>query len=147
MAAQDELTCFKAYDVRGAVPDELNEEIAYGIGRAFVDLTRAKRVCVGRDMRLSGPAISTALIDGLNDAGADVLDIGLAGTEEIYAATSNFGLDGGIAVTASHNPAHHNGMKLVRAEARPVSGDTGLGQIRDAVATRSYGAKATRRGT
>lgn len=133
------LTCFKAYDIRGAVPDELNADIAYGIGRAFADLIGAHRVAVGRDMRLSGDLIAGALVRGLNDAGVDVLDIGLSGTEEIYAATAQFGLDGGIAVTASHNPAHHNGMKLVRAEARPVSSDTGLNQIRDQVAaTRSW---------
>jgi phosphomannomutase len=147
MTNRPNLECFKAYDIRGAVPDELNERTAYGIGRAFVDLTSARRVCVGRDMRLSGPEISAALMDGLNDAGADVLDIGLAGTEEIYAATTQFELDGGIAVTASHNPAHHNGMKLVRAESRPISGDTGLNDIRDAVGRDHWPASTVARGT
>lgn len=147
MGSQRNLDCFKAYDIRGSVPDELNEEIAYGIGRAFVGLTGAQRVCVGRDMRLSGPSISGALMNGLNDAGADVLDIGLSGTEEIYAATAQFELDGGIAVTASHNPAHHNGMKLVRSEARPVSGDTGLNDIRHAVAEGNWPKRRGERGS
>ena len=147
MNSQSNLDCFKAYDIRGPVPDELNEDIAYGIGRAFVGLTDAQRVCVGRDMRLSGPSICGALINGLNDAGADVLDIGLSGTEEIYAATAQFELDGGIAVTASHNPAHHNGMKLVRKKARPVSGDTGLNDIRDAVAEGKWATPRRQRGS
>lgn len=122
-------SCFKAYDVRGKVPSELNPELAYNIGRAFVQFTGAKSVAVGRDMRLSGPAICAELIRGLTEQGADVLDIGIVGTEEVYHATFSQGLGGGIMVTASHNPADYNGMKMVRAEARPISADTGLMDI------------------
>ena len=121
--------CFKAYDVRGRVPEELNPDIAYRIGRAFADETGAKRVVVGHDIRLSGPALSEALTKGFNDAGVDVTDIGLVGTETIYFATAHYGYDGGVMITASHNPPHDNGMKMVRSESRPISGDTGLGAI------------------
>ncbi len=124
------LSCFKAYDIRGRIPDELNEDVAYRIGRAFVELLSPATVVVGHDIRLSGPALSAALSDGLRDAGADVLDIGLCGTEEVYFATWHLRAGGGIMVTASHNPADYNGMKLVREEARPVSGDSGLDDIR-----------------
>lgn len=122
-------SCFKAYDVRGKVPSQLNPELAYKIGRAFVQFTGAKSVAVGRDMRLSGPAICEELIRGLTEQGADVLDIGIVGTEEVYHATFSQQLGGGIMVTASHNPADYNGMKMVRAEARPISADTGLMDI------------------
>lgn len=122
-------SCFKAYDVRGKVPSELNPELAYNIGRAFVQFTGATSVAVGRDMRLSGPSICAELIRGLTEQGADVLDIGIVGTEEVYHATFSQKLGGGIMVTASHNPADYNGMKMVRAEARPISADTGLMDI------------------
>ncbi|MDX1657090.1 MAG: phosphomannomutase, partial [Candidatus Competibacteraceae bacterium] len=124
------LTCFKAYDIRGRVPDQLNEEVAYRIGRAYVQHLQARRVVVGRDIRLTSTSLAQALSRGLTDAGADVLDIGLCGTEEVYFATFHQGLDGGIMVTASHNPMDYNGMKLVREAARPISGDSGLGAIR-----------------
>jgi len=117
---------FKAYDIRGKVPEELNEEIAYRIGRAYVDLFKANQVAVGYDVRLSSPALAGALIKGLTEGGCDVIDIGLCGTEQIYFATFHLGLDGGIMVTASHNPRDYNGMKLVRSGARPLSGDSGL---------------------
>ena len=91
MTASERLPCFKAYDIRGRVPDELDAGLAYAIGRAFVDVIGAGQVCVGRDARLSGPEICGALVDGLNEAGADVLDLGLAGTEEVYFATSHYG--------------------------------------------------------
>ncbi|MBS1713637.1 MAG: phosphomannomutase [Armatimonadetes bacterium] len=123
------LPCFKAYDVRGVVPDELNPEVAYAIGRALADETGAGSVCLGRDIRLSGPRLLDALADGLNDAGADVTDLGLVGTEMVYFATARYGFDAGVMITASHNPPQYNGMKMVRSESRPISGDTGLKNI------------------
>ncbi|HRX71830.1 MAG: phosphomannomutase [Gammaproteobacteria bacterium] len=126
-----ELTCFKAYDIRGRVPDELNENLAYRIGRAYGVFLRPRRVAVGYDVRLSSPALCAALANGLLDSGADVLNIGLCGTEEIYFAAFEHRLDGGIMVTASHNPMDYNGMKLVRERAKPVSGDNDLFAIRD----------------
>ena len=126
-----QLTCFKAYDVRGRVPEQLNEDIAYRIGRAYAEVVAPGRVVVGRDVRLTSASILAALTRGLLEQGVDVYDIGLCGTEEIYFATSHAGMDGGIVVTASHNPKDYNGMKFVREESRPISGDTGLFDIRD----------------
>lgn len=126
-------TCFKAYDIRGRVPDELNEELAYRLGRAFAAFLKPKKVALGRDVRPSSPALAAALARGLNDGGAEVLDLGLCGTEEIYFATFHYQLDGGIMVTASHNPGDYNGMKLVRHESRPLSGDHGLPEIEELV--------------
>lgn len=123
------LPCFKAYDVRGKVPAELNENVAYAIGRAYADETGAKRVCVGYDIRLSGPSLARALSQALNDAGVDVVDLGMVGTEMVYFATGHYGFDGGVMITASHNPPEYNGMKMVRAESRPISGDSGLLEI------------------
>jgi len=123
------LPCFKAYDIRGRIPDELNEDIAYRIGRAYAEFLSPQRVVVGRDVRLSSAGLCQALVSGLTDGGSDVFDIGLCGTEEIYFATFHAGMDGGIMVTASHNPMDYNGMKLVREESRPISGDTGLRDI------------------
>ncbi|WP_440996747.1 phosphomannomutase [Arhodomonas sp. SL1] len=123
------LSCFKAYDIRGRVPDDLDEGLARRIGRAYAEAIRPSRVAVGRDIRLSSPAMAAALGEGLRDGGVDVLDIGVCGTEEVYFATFHYGLNGGIMVTASHNPRDYNGMKLVREGARPISGDTGLGEI------------------
>ena len=125
-----EMNCFKAYDIRGRLPDELNEEIAYRIGRAYAAFLSPARVIVGRDVRLSSTSLSGALSRGLTEGGADVLDIGLCGTEEVYFATFDSGADGGIMVTASHNPLDYNGMKLVRQGSRPISGDSGLQEIR-----------------
>jgi len=124
------IDCFKAYDVRGRVPDELNEDIAYRIGRAYAAFTGARCVAVGHDIRQSSPAIRDALTRGLTDAGVQVLDIGCGGTEMVYFATFHETLDGGIMVTASHNPPDYNGLKLVREQARPISADTGLVEIR-----------------
>ena len=121
-----QLACFKAYDVRGRVPDELNEEMAELIGLAYAELVRPSRVAVGHDIRLTSEALSAALCRGLTAAGVDVVDIGLVGTEEVYFATFSLGLDGGIMVTASHNPRDYNGMKFTRDKARPISSDTGL---------------------
>jgi len=126
----EEITCFKAYDVRGQVPAQLNEDIARRIGRAFAEVVNPKQVVVGHDIRLSSEAIKAALTQGLLEQGVDVYDIGLCGTEEIYFATSHAGMDGGIAVTASHNPKDYNGMKFVREESRPISADTGLLDIK-----------------
>ncbi len=128
-----DLSCFKAYDLRGRVPDQLNPTLAERIGRAYVEVTGAKRVIVGYDIRLSSPEISEALSSGLMAAGADVFDIGLGGTEQVYFATSHYKMDGGIMVTASHNPKDHNGMKMVGPESRPISSDNGLNDIRDRV--------------
>jgi len=125
----DNLTCFKAYDIRGQLGHELNEDIAYRIGRAFGQQLSPKCVVVGGDVRLTSESLKAALSNGLLDSGADVIDIGMTGTEEIYFATKFLGADGGIEVTASHNPMDYNGMKLVREEARPISGDTGLRDI------------------
>ena len=122
---------FKAYDVRGIYPSELDEEGAYAIGRAYVEEFEAKRIAVGRDMRTSGPAMAKAVIEGASAAGADVLDIGMVGTEMLYFAVGELGLDGGVAVTASHNPKEYTGMKIVRAGALPVGGDSGLLEVRD----------------
>ncbi|MDA0823866.1 MAG: phosphomannomutase [Proteobacteria bacterium] len=120
------INCFKAYDVRGRVPEELNADIAYRIGRAYAAFVQPKLVCVGRDIRISSAALSEALINGLTDSGVNVLDIGVGGTEMAYFSTFHQGLDGGIMVTASHNPPDYNGMKFVREQARPISADTGL---------------------
>jgi phosphomannomutase len=122
---------FKAYDVRGIYPHELDEEGAYAIGRAYVERFEPRRIAVGRDMRLSAPAMAAAAIRGAADAGADVLDLGLVGTEMVYFAVGELGLDGGFAVTASHNPKEYTGIKIVRAGALPVGGDSGLLEIRD----------------
>ncbi len=126
----DTFTCFKAYDVRGRIPDQLNEDIAYRIGRAYAAFLRPVRVVVGYDIRLSSQSICAALSRGLMDSGVDVYNIGLCGTEEIYFATSHLKMDGGIAVTASHNPKDYNGMKFVREESKPISADTGLTDIK-----------------
>lgn len=128
------LACFKAYDVRGIVPDELNADIAYRIGRAYADETGAKTVCIGYDIRLSGPELYDALARGLNDAGVDVVHLGLIGTEMVYFATAFYGYDGGVMITASHNPPQYNGMKMVREESRPISSDTGLLAIEESAA-------------
>jgi phosphomannomutase len=122
---------FKAYDVRGIYPDELDEEGAYAIGRAYVEQFEPRRIAVGRDMRLSAPAMAKAIMDGAAMAGADVFDLGLVGTEMLYFAVGELDLDGGIAVTASHNPKEYTGMKIVRRGALPVGGESGLLDIRD----------------
>jgi phosphomannomutase/phosphomannomutase/phosphoglucomutase len=129
------LPCFKAYDIRGRIPDELNEDIAFRIGSAYAEVVHPKRVVVGHDVRLSSRGLCDALCAGLTSSGVDVLDIGLCGTEQIYFATSHLGVDGGIMVTASHNPRDYNGMKLVRAQSRPISGDSGLRDIEQLAAT------------
>ena len=125
-----ELTCFKAYDIRGQLGTELDEEIAYRIGRAYAEFLKPKNVVLGGDNRLTSVALKAALSEGIRDAGADVIDIGMVGTEEVYFATSHLQADGGIEVTASHNPIDYNGMKPIREGSRPVSSDTGLLDIK-----------------
>jgi phosphomannomutase len=122
---------FKAYDVRGLYPTELDEAGAHAIGRAYAEQFSPRRIAVGRDMRLSSPTMAAALIEGAAGAGAEVLDIGLVGTEMVYFAVGELGLDGGVMVTASHNPKDYTGMKIVRAGALPVGGDSGLLDVRD----------------
>jgi phosphomannomutase len=126
----DGLACFKAYDVRGRIPDQLNEDIARRIGRAYANAIQPGSVVVGHDIRLTSESIKASLIEGLREQGVSVQDIGLCGTEEIYFATAHLGVGGGIAVTASHNPKDYNGMKFVREAAKPISGDSGLADIR-----------------
>jgi len=140
------LTCFKAYDIRGRVPDQLNADIAYRIGRAFAEVLGARRLVVGHDIRLSSPALCDAVVDGILDAGCDVDHIGQCGTEEIYFATFHGGYDGGLVVTASHNPIDYNGIKFVREGARPISGDDGLPDIK-ALAESGAFAEAAQRGS
>jgi len=121
--------CFKAYDIRGKVPGELHPELAQRIGRAFADETGAQSVCIGYDIRLSGGSLADALTLGLQEAGVSVTDLGLVGTEMVYFATAHYGFDGGIMITASHNPPEYNGMKMVRTGSRPISSDSGLNQV------------------
>lgn len=129
MGEFETLRCFKAYDVRGRVPEDLNPDLAYKIGRATVEFLSAKTIVIGRDIRSSGRELSASLIEGITDSGADVIDIGLCGTEMVYFATSHFNADGGVMITASHNPPEYNGMKFVREGSRPISSETGLKDI------------------
>ncbi|HET7567103.1 MAG TPA: phosphomannomutase/phosphoglucomutase, partial [Gaiellaceae bacterium] len=122
---------FKAYDVRGVHPGEIDEAGAEAIGRAYVEQFEPKRIAVGRDMRLSSPSMQAALMRGAAAAGAEVLDLGLVGTEMVYFAVGSLGLDGGVMVTASHNPKEYTGMKIVRRGALPVGGESGLLEVRD----------------
>ena len=136
------ITGFKAYDYRGRIPSELNPEVAYRIGRAYAEFLEPRRVIVGRDIRLSSAELCTALTQGLLDSGVDVHDIGLCGTEIVYFATFSEGMDGGIMVTASHNPPDYNGMKFVREQSRPISGDTGLKDIQRIAEADAYSTPA-----
>jgi phosphomannomutase len=141
------LTAFKAYDVRGRIPDEINESLAYDIGRAYAGFVQPRSVAVGYDIRESSPGLAQALKRGLMQCGVDVLDIGLCGTEGSYFATSEWQLDGGIMVTASHNPPDYNGMKFVRQDARPISADTGLKDIQAAIAAGRFPPPSAKAGT
>lgn len=132
------LTCFKAYDIRGKLGDELDESVAYRIGRAYGEYLKPKTMVLGGDVRLTSESLKLAVAKGLQDAGTDVLDIGLSGTEEIYFATSYLQVNGGIEVTASHNPIDYNGMKLVREESKPISGDSGLRDIQQLAENNSF---------
>lgn len=141
------LTCFKAYDIRGKLGEELNDDIAYRIGRAYAEFLKPAKVVVGGDVRLTSESLKLALAEGLRDSGVNVLDIGLCGTEEIYFATSHLGVDGGIVVTASHNPIDYNGMKMVRKDSRPISNDSGLLDIKQSAERNAFGEKAPIRGS
>ena len=140
------LSCFKAYDIRGKLGDELNDKIAYRIGRAFAEVINADTVVLGGDCRLSSEDLKQALAQGLMDSGVNVLDLGMTGTEEIYFATSHLKLNGGIEVTASHNPIDYNGMKLVTTGSRPVSSDNGLLAIKQLAESQSFQPKAATKG-
>ena len=140
------IRCFKSYDVRGRIPDELNENIAQRIGRAYAEVINPGTVVVGHDIRLTSESIKAALVDGLREQGVDVFDIGQCGTEEIYFATSHLKVGGGICVTASHNPKDYNGMKFVRAESKPISGDSGLKEIQAKAEADDFVPAATRGG-
>ena len=137
-------TIFKSYDVRGIVPAQLDESIAYAVGRAFVEVLGRKNICIGRDMRPSGPAFAQALARGAMDGGADVTDIGLISTDAVYFAVGQYGFDGGIMITASHNPAEYNGFKFCREMASAVSIETGLAEVRDKVISGDFATPARR---
>jgi phosphomannomutase len=137
---------FKAYDVRGVYPREIDEETARGIGAAFVGYLQARRVAVGRDMRLSSPALAAAFVEGATSRGAEVVDYGMIPTDMLYFAVASDGLDGGVQVTASHNPKQYNGMKMVRREAFPLSGDAGLAEIRQMIVDSRLPPEASARG-
>lgn len=139
-----ELSCFKAYDVRGRLPDQLNVDIAYRIGRAFAEFLKPEQVVVGYDIRLTSQELSESLIDGLTDGGSNVINIGQCGTEEVYFATSHLKANGGICVTASHNPKDYNGMKFVREDSKPISGDTGLLDIKALAEKNEFGPVETK---
>ena len=134
------LTCFKAYDIRGRLGTELNEEIAWRIGRAFAEVMGARRVVLGRDVRPTSEALAGAVAKGLMDAGVEVLDLGLSGTEETYFATTHLGADGGICVTASHNPMDYNGMKMVKAGSAPIGSADGMAAIKALAASGDFAA-------
>jgi phosphomannomutase len=138
---------FKAYDVRGLYPSEVNEDAARQIGRGFVAYLKARRIAVSRDMRLSSPSVAAAFIEGAREAGADVVDYGMLATDMMYYAVARDGHDGGAQITASHNPKQYNGIKLVRREAFPLSGEAGLGDIRDMIAGGTLPPPAARQGT
>lgn len=134
----NELTCFKAYDIRGQLGEELNTDIAYRIGRAYAEFLQPESVVLGGDVRQTSEELKMALANGIMDAGFDVIDIGMTGTEEVYFAVQHLKVDGGIEVTASHNPIDYNGMKPVRKGSRPISGDTGLLEIKRMAEENSY---------
>jgi phosphomannomutase len=134
----DVAAIFKAYDVRGIVPDELDSGLAYTIGRALARYLDVDAIAVGRDMRVSGPALAAALIEGIRDQGADVTDFGLVSSDALYFAVGKYGFRGGAMITASHNPAEYNGIKFCREEARPLSLDEGIGEIRDFVLANDF---------
>lgn len=142
----DKLSSFKAYDIRGKVPTELNTDLAYKIGRAYAKLINAKNVVVGYDVRKSSDEISEALMKGLNDCGANVVNIGLCGTEMVYYATPALNADGGIMITASHNPPEYNGMKFVKKGSVPVGYDSGLNKIEEMILKNDIGEESKEKG-
>src|SRR3954470_11543204 len=138
---------FKAYDVRGTYPDQVNEDAARAIGAAFVAYLGAKRIAVGRDMRLSSPSVAQAFIDGATSQGCDVVDYGMIATDMLYFAVARDGHDGGVEVTPAHNPKQYNGMKMVRREAFPLSDDEGISDIREMILANRVPAPAATRGS
>ncbi len=136
---------FKAYDIRGLYPSELDEEGAYAVGRAYAEEFEPAAIAIGRDMRLSSPTMAEAVARGVSDAGVDVVDVGMIGTEMLYFAVGSLALDGGVTVTASHNPKEYTGMKIVRRGALPVGGDSGLQAVRSR-AERGFGQGPPRAG-
>ncbi|RKZ99878.1 MAG: phosphomannomutase CpsG [Gammaproteobacteria bacterium] len=142
-----ELTCFKAYDIRGKLGEELNKDIAYRIGRAFAELINPTSVVLGGDIRETSEQLKMALAEGIMDAGADVIDIGMTGTEEVYFAVQHLKVDGGIEVTASHNPIDYNGMKPVREGSRPISTDTGLLEIKKMAEKQQWSSEPVKKGS
>ncbi len=142
----NKLNSFKAYDIRGKVPSELNSDLAYKTGKAFVKLIEAKTVVIGHDIRKSSEEISEALSKGLNDAGADVIDIGLCGTEMVYFGTPFLNADGGVMITASHNPPEYNGMKFVKRDAVPVGYSSGLNEVEKMILTNQLGELSSKKG-
>jgi phosphomannomutase len=147
MQTQLNTAIFKSYDVRGIYPAQLNEDVAYQIGRCFVPLLGAKTVAVGRDMRPSGKSLFEAFARGASEAGADVIDVGLVSTDALYFAVGKFGYDGGVMITASHNPADYNGMKFTRDQAQAISLETGLADIRDRILSGTLPPKAVKPGS
>ncbi len=143
----EKLNCFKAYDIRGKVPSELNADLAYKMGRTFAKHVNAKKVVVGYDIRKSSLEISEALIKGLTDAGSNVVNIGLCGTEMIYFSTPYLNADGGIMITASHNPPEYNGMKFVKRDSVPVGYDSGLNVIEEMIVKNNLGEISKTKGT
>jgi len=141
------LSAFKAYDIRGRIPDEINSELIYQVGRAYAAFVKPKKVAVGRDIRLTSEEFAQALIRGLTDSGVDVLDIGLCGTEGVYFATFHYQLDGGVMITASHNPPDYNGLKLVRELSKPIGADTGLNDIAAMIRAGNFPPPAAAKGT
>ncbi len=142
----DKIPGFKAYDIRGKVPSELNNDIAYKVGRAFVKLNNAKKVVIGRDVRESSPELANALANGFTDAGCDVIDLGLCGTEMIYFSTPYFDADGGVMITASHNPPEYNGLKFVKKGSVPMGYDSGLREVEQMILNDDLGELATEKG-
>src|SRR5665213_826981 len=147
MRTDIDMSILKSYDIRGIVPSQLNDDIAYAIGRAFVEVLDRKNICIGRDMRPSGKDFMAAMSRGATDAGADVTQVGLISTDAIYFAVGHYGFDGGIMITASHNPAQYNGFKFCREEAIAISIETGLAEIRDKAIAGDFKAAAACRGT
>ena len=143
----NKLTCFKAYDIRGKLGTELNEDIAYKIGRAYGQIYQPKKIVVGCDVRLTSEALKQATIRGLNDAGVNVLDLGMTGTEEVYFGAFHLDVQGGIEITASHNPMDYNGLKLVRENARPIGADSGLKEIQALAESEQFTAVAQKGST
>ena len=140
------VSCFKTCDIRGTVPEQINEELAWRIGRALCQVLSAKTVVIGRDIRLSSPALSAALAKGLTEGGAKVIDIGLCGTEQVYFSVFHLKAEAGVCITASHNPANYNGMKLVGKNAVPLNAQTELEQIKQLVATANFSHSVAQQG-